>query len=53
MSGVQKSEKDRDRKGFSVVMFWTKGKNRGLGGVSSDRPKFRTGFTIKGPFSNF
>ena len=50
VSGVKKSEKHSDRKGFSVVMFWAKGKNRGLGGVSSERPKFRTGFTIKGPF---
>ena len=29
VSGVKKSEKHRDRKGFSVVMFWAKGKNRG------------------------
>ena len=50
VSGVKKSEKHRDRKSFSVVMFGAKGKNRGLGGVSSERPKFRTGFTIKGPF---
>ena len=29
VSGVKKSEKDRDRKGIFVVRFWSKGKNRG------------------------